>query len=356
MKKLIFSLLAVAAMASCSKSELTERSADKDAIKLKSEVLTVGQSKAPFDGITATQSLTARVIASTASGAFDPTAATLWHDGNMVFVDGSNTTPVGYNPSKAYPSDGSSVYLCGLYPDDANWTNFSTSSGTVRTTAELEFDGKTDVMIAAQVETKKADVLATTPVYQTLTFNHMLTKLVIRAKAKSAEAITNFGAITDITLTKAKAVAPNNTMNATINTGVAAPSAFSNPSAITAFPFYTIDATAGATDTAFAAQNVALVVVDGTTVTETPKIAYSMVAPIIATGTEDYELLVKTKENTTGFAVKVNLKDAAGNAFTGSTQGKAFVITLEFESTPIVALGTVTSWDEVVMPGDITVK
>ena len=53
MKKLIFSVLAVAAMASCSKSELVERPVvDGDvAIKLTSEVLTVKQAiKAPFEG------------------------------------------------------------------------------------------------------------------------------------------------------------------------------------------------------------------------------------------------------------------------------------------------------------------
>ena len=80
MKKLIFSVLAVAAMASCSKSELVERPVvDGDvAIKLTSEVLTVKQAiKAPFEGITATDSLVARVIASTTSGAVSYTHLTL---------------------------------------------------------------------------------------------------------------------------------------------------------------------------------------------------------------------------------------------------------------------------------------
>ena len=360
MKKLIFSVLAVAAMASCSKSELVERPADAT-IAVKSEVLTVKQgSKAPFEGITATESLTARVIASKVSGNFDPTDAANWHDDNMVFVDGSNTTPVGYNPSRAYPTDGSSVFLCGLYPaSTTDWINFSTGTtgGVTKTTVEYVFDGKTDVMLAAQVETKKSEVLATPAVHKTLQFNHMLTKLVVRAKANTTGAITDFGGITDIILTKANGNQPNTTMMGTLNDGTADPSkATSFQTPVASIPFYTVDASGVGTDTAFAGQNVALVYVDNTTVTEAPKVAYSMVTPIIADGTEDYELLVKTEKNTDGFAVKVNLKQPGNTAFTGSTQGKAFVITLDFESTPIEALGTVTAWDEVVLPDDITIK
>lgn len=359
MKKLIFSVLAVAAMASCSKSELVERPADA-VIMAKTEVLTVKQgiTKTPFEGITTTESLTARVIASTTSGDFDPTGASLYHDANMVFVDGSDTKPVGYNPSKAYPTDGSSVFLCGLYPaSTTDWTNFSTSNsgGVSKTTAEYVFDGKTDVMIAAQVETKKSEALANPAVFKTLNFNHMLTKLVVRAKAASADAIDDFGGVTEITLTKANGSQPNTTILATLNDGTAdasKPANFTTPTA--SFAFYTVDAGV-ATDNAFTAQNVALIEVDGTVVTEAPTIAYSIVAPIIADGTEDYELLVKTEKNTKGFTVPVNLKAPGGSAFTGTTQGKYFIITLEFESTPIQTQGKVTAWVEG-GSDDITIK
>ncbi len=369
MKKLIFSVLAVAAMASCSKSELVERPVvDGDvAIKLTSEVLTVKQAtKAPFEGITATDSLVARVIASTVSGAFDPTGAAKWHDDTICFVNGSDTKAVGYNPSRAYPTDGSSVFLCGLYPASmTDWKNFSTSvSGTPavsKTTVEYTFDGKTDVMLAAQVETKKSEVLATPAVYKKLVFNHMLTKLVIRAKAKTEAAIKDFGGITEIVLTKANGLTPNTTMLGTLNDGTADPSKAAHFTVPDTMAFYTFDntttpGTAAATDSLFSAKNVVLTVVDGTKVTVAPSIGYSMVAPIIADGTEDYELLVKTEKNPDGFPVKINLKDAAGNAFTGSTQGKAFVVTILFESTPIEALGEVTDWENIVLPGDITIK
>ncbi|MDE6446668.1 MAG: fimbrillin family protein [Alistipes sp.] len=364
MKKLIFSVLAVAAMASCSKSELTERPVTGDAfIGVKSEVLSVKQAtKAPFEGITATDSLVARVIASTVSGNFDPNNTTAnWHDANMVFIQGSDTTPVGYNPSRAYPTDGSSVFLCGLYPaSTTDWKSFSFStSPSAETTAKYTFDGKTDVMLAAQVETKKSEVLATPAVYKKLVFNHMLTKLVVCAKAKTAAAISDFGGITEIRLSKAGSSLPFTTMEATLSTGTADPS--SAFSVADSMDFYTIDntttpATPVATDSLFQGKKVALKVVDGTIVTDAPRIGYSMVAPIIATGSDDYELLVKTEKNPKGFPVKVNLKKPGNTAFTGSTQGKAFVITLEFESTPIEALGQVTDWDEIVLPGDITIK
>lgn len=364
MKKLIFSVLAVAALASCSKSELVERPVvDGDvAIKLTSEVLTVKQAiKAPFEGITATDSLVARVIASTTSGDFASNTSK-WHDDTISFVNGSDTKAVGYNPSRAYPTDGSSVFLCGLYPASmTDWMNFSTSntSGVYKTTAEYTFDGKTDVMLAAQVETKKSEALVGT--FKKLVFNHMLTKLVIRAKAKTTAAVTDFGGITEIVLTKANGLTPNTTMLGTLNDGTADPSKAANFTLPDTMAFYTFDntttpGTAAATDSLFSAKNVVLTVVDGTKVTVAPSIGYSMVAPIIADGTEDYELLVKTEKNPAGFPVKINLKDAAGNAFTGSTQGKAFVVTILFESTPIEALGEVTDWENIVLPGDITIK
>lgn len=358
MKKLIFSVLAVAAMASCSKSELTERSNDGVAIMAKSEVLTVS-SRTPFEGIDATTSLTARVIASKTSGVFDPANAANWHDDTMTFGETSNTTAVGFTNSRAYPADGSSVFLCGLYPaSTTDWANFRTSSSAngSETTAEYVFDGKTDVMLAAQVETKKAEALANS--FKKLTFNHMLTKLVVRAKANTKAAIEDFGGITDITLTKANGNNPYTTIVAKLNDGSADPDvANSNAfkTTTTSFAFYTVENDA-ATDTAFAGQNVALKEVDGVDVTVAPTIAYSLVAPIIADGTEDYELLVKTEENPDGFPVKINLKKADKAAFTGSTQGIAFVITLDFESTPIEALGEVTAWNEIIMEDDITIK
>ena len=355
MKKLIFSVLAVAAMASCSKSELVERPADAT-IAVKSEVLTVKQStKAPFEGITATESLVARVLASTTSANYEPT---LYHDDSMTFGPTAATTAVPFTNSKAYPTDGSAVYLCGLYPNDTNWTDFAYTSGaTPRTAFSYEIDGKTDVMIAPQVVTTKAEALANT--FQTLAFDHKLTYLVIRAKANSTSAIDDFGAITDITLTKANANKPRVLMSATINATAVSTNflaADSDGKEVESFPFYTIGTDGAATDTVFAGQNVALVEVDGTTVMVAPSIAYSLVAPVTADGTEDYELLVKTEKNTAGFPVKVNLRDAAGSAFNGTTRGYKFVITLDFESTPIQALGTVTEWTEVVMPDDITIK
>ena len=356
MKKLIFSVLAVAAMASCSKSELVERPVDA-AIAVKSEVLTVKQStKAPFEGITATESLVARVLASTTSANYEPT---LYHDDSMTFGPTAATTAVPFTNSKAYPTDGSSVFLCGLYPNDTNWTNFAYSSGggTPRTNFNYVIDGKTDVMIAPQVETKKAEALVNN--FKTLAFDHKLTYLVIRAKANSTSAIDDFGAITDITLTKANGSNPKTTLLARVEATTVStsfPGVESDGTEVTSFPFYTIGTDGAATDTAFTGQNVALVEVDNTTVTVAPSIAYSLVAPVTADGTEDYELLVKTEKNTAGFPVKVNLRDAAGSAFNGTTRGYKFVITLDFESTPIQALGTVTEWTEVVMPDDITIK
>lgn len=339
MKKLIFSVLAVAAMASCSKSELVERPNGGVQIQAKSAALTIS-TKAPFEGpISSTNTLEARVLASKVSNNFR--TSNIYHDGTMTFTD-DNTTPVGFATPAYYPTNGDPIYLCGLYPKD-NWMNVTISSdtdGNDHSISNYKFDGKTDVMVAAQQKTLKSEALAGT--FQTLTFNHLLTKLTILVKAKDAAAIAAWGKVTDITLTNVLEGDIYDTVAATIDMGTADVTdntTFKNVAA--SLPFYTVSGTpAVATDTAFASQAVELT-------TDPVLVAYSIVTPLVATATDgkaDYSLLVKTEKNTAGFAVKVNLKDTAANVFAGNTQGKAFAVTLEFQAQEIEAKATVTEW------------
>lgn len=335
MKRLFVSLLAVAAMASCSKNESVsdpDVPADGVEIMAKSVARSI-ESKAPFEGtIGADNQLTARVLVSKNDGNYTSTYA----DGTMTFTD-NGSTQVGFNTTPAYyPADGSTLYLCGLYPA-TGWAANQT------TTADYTFDGKTDIMAAAQQSSDKAQAQAGT--YPALTFNHLLTKLVVKAVAADDAAITAWGDVTEIVLTGSKGSSaigdPNTKVTVTLADGTAATgTAFATPA--TAFSFYTMT---GDTynDVAFTGQTCALA-------TTAANIAYSLVAPVTATGTGDFKLKVTTQkgsETALENEVTIGLKDVAGTAdFTGDTQGKSFVITLTFKATEIQATATVTDWVE----------
>lgn len=330
MKKLLVSLLAVAAMASCSKSETEsaaapETNSDLVEILVKSTSRSI-DTRAPFEGtISGDNQLTARVIASATSADY----TTPYKDGQMTFAD-NGTTQVGFSDKAYYPVDGSTLYLCGLYPA-GNWQN-------VTKTAEYTFDGKTDIMAAAEVSSSKSEAQGGT--YPTLAFKHLLTKLVIKAKAEDQAAIDAWGKITEITLTQAGVSAPYNKATVTLADGTAATgTAFSNTPG--AFAFYTMTGETYNED-AFTGQAVDLT-------TDGAKVAYSLVAPVTATGTGDFKLKIKTQRGMEAVQeneVTVGLQKTEGGAFEGDTQGKSFEITLTFKATEIQAKATVAAWEE----------
>lgn len=350
MKKLIFSVLAVAAMASCSKSELVERPVVGEAeIRANSYVLKLDQGKAPVEGITSTTPLTARVLASTVEHEFEPVATTpatntaaFWADDTMTFTD-DNTTPVGFATPVYYPTDGKAIYLCGLYPT-TGWTDFSknTTNGVQSTSAKFTFDGKTDVMVASEQKTLKSEALQNQ--FKTLTFSHMLTKLVVSVVADDQAAIDAWGKVTEISLRKVGGADVTTLIKPTINTATATAGNtdfFPSANKVDSLPFYVMTSPTVATDDAFVSTDATKAV---TLTTTAAPVAYSIVTPLIATGTADYQLRVKTENNKAGFDVDVNLKTMYSTAFTGTTQGQAFAITLRFQAQEIKGLGTVTAW------------
>lgn len=347
MKQLFFSLLAVAAMASCSKSELAMRPEVIGDVEImaKSHALSIdadASSRAPFEGTidgTSNNSLTAQVLASKTSGDY----STLYNDPNgtpamsdkMIFND-NGTTQVGFDTTPAYfPADGSKIYLMGFYPY-TGWTKRQNDDN--KDCHTFTITGKEDLMVAAEKGTDKAEAQAGT--FPTLEFKHLLTKLDITLVAEDQAAIDAWGAVTDIYLSKALDANIKDRVwvkyaDATVDFTV-----LNTPTESLAC--YTMDASSGtavATDTAFSTQTVALT-------TTGAHAAYVLATPVTATGTNDYTLGVKTANHTDPFVVKVNLKDISNNtqAFTGDTAGKAFAVTLTFKATEIEAKATVTEW------------
>lgn len=336
MKKLYVPVLALLTLASCSKSELANRPVvenDMVEIMATSKALTI-ETRAPFEGqIASNNTLTAVVLGSTTTGDY----TTTYCDGEMTFTD-DNTTAASFATPQYYPVSDATICLCALYPTAlADWKD-------IATTAKYTFDGKTDVMAAAEVSGKKSTAMAGT--VPSFTFNHLLTKLIVKVKADGDAAVGVWGDITGISLVKANNGDVFDTAEVTLATGAAATgTAFSNAAA-DGMAFYRIDAAAYTDNAVDDADNkIAL-----TTTAE--EAAYSLVAPIIAeNGVKHFALKVDTKlgETVTTKEVSFDLyKAKVGEeepaVFSGDTQGKAFEITLTFKATEIVATATVTDW------------
>lgn len=339
MKKLYVPVLALLTLASCSKSELANRPVvenDMVEIMATSKALTI-ETRAPFEGqIASDNTLTAVVLGSTSTGDYTETTPR-YCDGEMTFTD-DNTTAVSFATPQYYPVSDATIYLCALYPTAlADWKD-------ITTTAKYTFDGKTDVMAAAEVNGKKSTAMAgTVPSFE---FKHLLTKLVVKVKAENEAAQNVWGDITGITLVKAMNGDVFDTAEVTLATGAATTgTAFSN-AAEDGMAFYRIDAAAYTDNAVDDADNkIAL-----TTTAE--EVAYSLVAPITAeNGVKHFTLSVDTKLGETVttkevsfdlYKAKVGEEDPA--VFSGDTQGKAFEVTLTFKATEIVAKATVTDW------------
>ncbi len=332
MKKFFVPALVLLSLASCSKSELGGRPdamGDMVEIKAVSTAQTI-EVRAPFEGQIGTgNELTAVVLGSKTSGDY----TTCYCEGEMTFAD--NSTAVSYSTPQYYPVDDSKVYFCALYPAPATgWT----INGT---TADYTFDGKTDVMVAKEVEGQKSAAVAGT--HPAFTFNHLLTKLVVSVVAENDAAIAVWGNVTAISLAKANNAAVNSAVQVALKEGTAATATAFSTEVAAGMPFYGMDDTSYSDD-AVSATNVI------TLTTTAAKAAYSLVAPFTANNVNDHiELQVVTDLNgtTTTKNIPLKLKVAGGAAdFAGDTQGKAFEISLTFKATDIQATATVTEWAE----------
>lgn len=335
MKKLYVPVLALLTLASCSKSELANRPVvenDMVEIMATSKALTI-ETRAPFEGsIASDNTLTAVVLGSTTTADY----TTTYCDGEMTFTD-DNTTAVGFNTtSKYYPVNDDMVYFCALYPTPAtDWKD-------IAATAKYTFDGKKDVMAAAEVNNNKSGAMAGT--VPSFTFKHLLTKLVVKVQADDDAAVGVWGNIIGITLVKADNANVNTTAVVTLKDGTAT---FEDPAADgSGMKFYCIDADATPKYTEDAVDETNKI----TLTTTAEEAAYSLVAPIMAKNSATHLVLsvVTDLDGTkTTKEVEVNLKEAqTGSPFINSTQGKAFEITLTFKATDIQATATVTPWEE----------
>lgn len=343
-------VLAVA-LASCSRDDIPNEPVppippdpgkeDLVEIRLNSAVNPLeANTKAPFIGdIAGANELTANVLLTKTTGGF--AAGSGIEQKSMKFSVNKANTEL-WNTKQYYPVDDSPVFLCGLHPAGFTWT--------AGATAVYTFDGKTDVMAAPEVETKKSDAQAKPSQYKELVFRHLLTNLIIKAEADLTEANVTaaqvqeaWGAITSIELVKVQGAAEKrmNKVTVTLKDATAATATAFSLDATYAVGFYKMSGknfpTTGTTpadpfvftDDAFASTPIP---------DPAAAVAYSIIAPVTAAGMNDFTLLVKTENATAGVEVPVKLLT------TGDTQGKYCIVTLKFKNTTISATASVAAW------------
>lgn len=244
MKKVIL-MLAVAAMASCAKSELAER--PTAAVVGDVEIVSgskVAATRTPFEGTLndkANNSLTAYVYATkldvdNSNAYVDYTAANLAAHGYMTFVSDASMTAgkypvaaVGFQKEDTaapgtyvadpqyYPANDNPLYMVGLVPaqfDDVDTTTEQEGwkMDTDSLTASYAIDGKTDIMAAAvttmndgtsPIKKTVAKIDATVPAnskYPAFVFEHKLTLVNVKAYTPTQKEQALWGKITKIEL------------------------------------------------------------------------------------------------------------------------------------------------------------
>lgn len=287
----------------------------------------VASTRAPFDEITASNTLTAKVMASETSSKYG--TADVLHDDFMNF----GAAAVGFTDPKAFPHATTPVYLVGLYPS-TTWTAVAGDNKT-----SFTFTGTEDVMASTEVATVKDDVADNN--HKSLTFHHLLTRLNLTIKAKDASAVAAWGAVTSL-----QVVSPSDVVMVELGTGSETPSSVAPTTDFTGgnaadFTFCTIG-----TDTPFCSTSAPYA---WPTTAPTEAQSYALVAPQNNTATSTpivYNIKIKTEKYATiDRTVPVPLKVSTGGAdFVGNTAGQKFEVVLTFTASNIEATATVKPW------------
>ena len=176
MKKFILSILAIAAMASCTKT--SEDDVDPN---VPVEIKLGGSITALSKAAVTTNTFTAQVAS---SGITNNYTTSLWSgtDAGKINVNNGSVT---FTQTEYYPNDGGTVYMKGFAPQA------TINAGQVAYT----ISGKEDIMVTSEISGSRTD-----NTNKELTFNHLLTQLKFKLVAEDADAITYWGSITSITV------------------------------------------------------------------------------------------------------------------------------------------------------------
>lgn len=328
-------LVGLLLLVSCSQEDsLSVGSGDPVEILLSPSVsLSTSVSRSPFEDAPLVGTLQAFVFKSLASGNYVSSGVY----SESLSLSGSGGT--GFTVPQYFPVDDSPAYLCGLYPVDDLWENEIYSEATHSTTVAHALDGKTDLLIAPQVSMTKSVFLQSKVV--TLQFRHVLTKLKVRLVADAASEFSVadiWGNVTGVELVSVGGVPAATFAQVNLLDGSAS---FHTP-ASGSYPIYCMsgDDLYPETDVLFANQDFAIPA-------EGVDVGYSLIAPFVPTGTDDFELMVYTTLFPQGVPVKVALAPISADESFSDTSGQYCVVTLSFNSgnKPVIqSKASITDW------------
>ncbi|MCQ2185058.1 MAG: fimbrillin family protein, partial [Bacteroidales bacterium] len=311
--KRIFILLALSALAaSCGKGEMASGRSGEVTLGV-TVVNDEGDTRAPYRLTvpTADDPVTAAIWASTTSKSYrgsqteepGPDATIIDYHNSTCFTSGTRQL---LDHQLFYPSNKAKVYFVGFCPrSEDGWA----VEGASYNIARYEFDGKTDVMYAAEASSN----IELSAMDLQLQFRHILTWLRFNVVADK-DAIEAWGRVKKITLVGNKQVK----INVTDNT-----CSFDQPNQ--QFPTYCTQKGVF-TDSLFHGQSIELT-------TSPQEVAYTMCGAVNAAagdGENEYTVTIETeyRPETSG---AINLKTAGGANFSGLTEGKQFTVTLRFK-------------------------
>lgn len=206
MKKNIFYFLPLIALASCTSSDLTGEQREPVIVGDQEIVLSSGVGEQPVADTRAvinttlpTGGLDVAIIRLDETG--DPKAFPAWatvtsaNDVLFAHVDATTkqvafnngATPVVANP-QYYQANGNKTRLQGFYPKDGTVT-----AGVIKWT----IDGSKDIMVSNYADGDKTDKFGSSKV---LTFQHLLTQIVVEAYATDQDALDAWGNIKNISI------------------------------------------------------------------------------------------------------------------------------------------------------------
>lgn len=164
MKKYLFLAMVTALISGCSSDDECNPVTDDTPVEIKvnAGIFDI-KTRAP---VNTGQSVTAKFVASGTTGDY---STPLWNATGTFSASTTASAAFSFTPAQYYPTNGSTVYIKGYYPQGSLSGNTATFSET---------DGSNDVMITGEASGSKATATALG-----FTFSHLLTQLQFTFKA-----------------------------------------------------------------------------------------------------------------------------------------------------------------------------
>lgn len=331
MKKIMFSLVAVAAMASCTQSDVIGLSPDENVeIRVSAGITSAVSSstRAVVDGMINKDFATDLDVAFVRADQGDNNLYTTYGATALAGTVAHTDETLSFSPAQYYLANGKNTKLIGWYPRRAG---VSYTQGT-RVVDFGVIDGEKDLMATTLYEGSKDTKI------QSIAFNHLLTQFSIKVYAPDTDAQGLWGTVSSITITGKKQKCAITLPEATEAAGVAVAPTFEgadNLDLIKADP---------ATPTTLITYPLTLGV--GPTAASAVLAGYAMFAPQAANG--EVELQIETEK---GGLQKPKVTIPAG----GFLPGHAYAITLKFTSAGINPTVSVVNWVDGTPIGDIEI-